>query len=1045
MARFPLTGPESSSLLKHVTCAATSEKFILLGYMGGSVALFDVFGHPLDVQADRHTAPVVSVALGGGTTQDDIAASACADGNIRANPLLDPSSRTASVTLSARAAIRTKSQHGVSVVAVDPDYGKPRTGSRIAYADHANRIVLYTVGWFGGSESELACAETPVHAMEWAGLLLAWATDRGVTVFDTRTRGQVAFFEDPAIARSVGTRVSAKQDDAAVSTEMKTLTAPTPDSEAPAAGTADDIDASNAPNVDETGEARAASGQEENSSEPANPVAEFASEGPDPLRSTDGAQHGHSASVPSGTHPSSARHMPLWRSKTSLVFDCDEAAPTTSHGERPMTLYIAWHSAARVVVIGPHSDLPPGFDKESPGDLNDEVHVRDIQVSLSLSRESVPVSLGLNHPDTTSSPLLSIAPFRDSFAVLVGTVFHGLMLAYVPANSALPIRCTRLEHTRVLHARLRKIPGGEPLLLVLAQNEESVPGMLPPGSTKILEDETDIAMGYNELASDDDEDGNVVADALDGSMNAVDHELDSEPDGSTLSPEGAAGKDPDDQGPDKPTDENVHRKSEFQSVVFARALGVAERVTWMLDQGRFEDALKVAEVAPGGSLRRAEVSIAQVGNQFLESIRAKGNFKRLADVLPRTIVSTSPTIAMGGRENVMAFRRERWEYWINVFRKAGQLATIVTVIPCEEPRMSAELYNAVAVELAEKNPAALLDALKTWPATVYDVAAVTRAVEARSTALSGTGRPLSFSLRSKADTSPDRDALREALFMLYGLSGRHDETLNMLLTEESPSVFEYIASHNLYEAIRSEASINALFGIDKEKATALLAEAPVTLLPPAALVPILKKSRQRERLYSYLQAVFVIDPERAAEYHGLQLELLVEFGVGNELFTFLKTSEDISLDAALKLMGGRRGRGRGQFGKERVYVLAAMGDLSSALDILLKELDNVQGAIDFASEHDNSKLWDQLIDHAKGDADTLAALLDSPAGGKVDPMRLLPLISTSMEIPRLRDRLHRILVDAALERALQEETADALYYDAARHMAELDRVVTGPL
>ncbi len=472
-------------------------------------------------------------------------------------------------------------------------------------------------------------------------------------------------------------------------------------------------------------------------------------------------------------------------------------------------------------------------------------------------------------------------------------------------------------------------------------------------------------------------------------------------------------------------------------VLFARTLTVPERIKWLLEHGNFAEAVKIAEEAPRGTLRRADVSISDVGDQFLESIRATKDYERLADVLPRIIVSTSPMIAMRGRDSVMEVRRKRWEKWISVFKDANRLVDVAKQIPSFEPRMLDDTYNSTLIHLAEANPPAMLDVLKTWPADVYDVTLVTRAVEVKASFLGN-------NVTQSAQVKSDRDAVREALFMLYALSGRHDETLNLLLRETSERVFSYVKAHDLYEAVRNPDAIRGLYTIEKQQATDLLLGAPGTLLPPKDVVPILKSIKNREWLCLYLYSIYKQDPERATPYHASLLELLVEHGKEGELYEFLRTSSHFSLDSALRLMGGRAGPGpkaSNKFGRERVYVLATMGDLSSAMQILLTELKDVHGAIEFASEHGDSTLWDRLIEHARGDANTLAALLDSPAGGKVNPVRLIPLISSNMNIPQLRDRLHRILIDAALERALREETAAALHFDARLLMTELDDAV----
>jgi Region in Clathrin and VPS len=726
-----------------------------------------------------------------------------------------------------------------------------------------------------------------------------------------------------------------------------------------------------------------------------------------------------------------------WGTCMSLLFEADERGAASDHGERAQTLYVAWPAAAKVVVIGPHID-PPRNDPKDPDELHPAPPPRKVETVFNVAVGDVPaLGGGRGHVNA----LLGIAPFGDHIALLAGTTDHRVVLARVPRGassgasgepaSALPaargetedgeatipaaaqdvseknavapasdMLMLSLPHDNLRAGSLHSIPGGEPLVLVVVEMQDSVG------------EEADDVVGANAAEG--------VESCASAPPDAVGTELVASPRRESFA-----------------NDEDVMTPVEDGCVLFARVLSTAERVKWLLENGMFAEALTAAEFAPRGSLRRADVSIADVGDQFLDHIRSSGDYKRLADVLPRVIVSTSPSVAMRGHESVMEIRRARWAQWIEMFRGEGKIELVARVIPCFEPRMPSELYTGILSDLALSNPVTMLNVLQTWPADVYDVEAVTRAVEEQSAAWNdaeagGGERNNTF-----------HDAYREALFMLYGLSGRQNETLHLLLVEKSDRVFGYAESHNLYETIANDEVIQGLYMIDKKRATELLLQAPGTLLAMEAVVPILRSIGNREWLCSYLHAVFLQDPERSASDHDLLLELLVAYGPEGALYSFLKISSHFSLDTALKLMGGRSGKGKGVFGRERVFVLATMGDLNSAMNILLVELQDVKGAIEFASEHGDKALWDRLIEHARGNADTLAALLDSPAGGKVNPVRLIPLIASDMEIPHLRDRLHRILVDAALERALREETAAALHFDASRLMKELDETVCG--
>lgn len=959
---FPSTTPPP--LLLNVTAATASARLVLLGYTDGSVAIFDVLGNLVDHHPGRHRSSVTAVALGGGPTGDNVAASASSDCTLRASVLSAAAPTSGASMLSASPGMASRTPAPLAALAIDPRYGSPQAGDRVAHADENGRVVIFQRGWFGGAETAVAAPAGTVYAVAWAGMLLAWATARGVSIYDTRLKRTVCFVESPAVP------------------VVAAMRAPEEEAVDEVVNEAGDVDGGESGEIVGTGEGG---------------DAEVAGK----VRSAFASPEEENVCV-------------------SLSFEASEDEKSSFYGERTQTLYVAWSKAAKVVVIGPHVDAQEVGGKKG---LSPEPAVpRDVRTTCLITPSDLPGS-----PDTggdasgddasksrSCGPFLGIASFGEHVALLARGEGQAVLLARMtrenaatsPDKSLLPASetstmCIGLPYKNVKTAGLHGIPGGEPFLLVVVEKIEEMGASAPDVcDASAVREKTEASVASESSTGTE----------LTASQRRTSVDLG---DGDTVG-------------------------ISQSCVLFARALGVAERIKWLLEHGQFEDALTTAEVAPRGSLRRADVSIADVGDQFLESIRVSGDYGRLTDVLPRVIVSTSPTVALRGYEQVMQARRERWDQWIEAFKDAGKLDLVARAVPCFEPRMDDDLYNNTLFALTETNASAMLDVLKTWPADVYDVELVTGAVEAQS-----------VTLNDVSDLSDehvnDISTVREALFMLYGLAGRHRETLDLLLLEQSDEVFGFIKAHDLYDALRDQKGFRLMYEIDEARATKLLLDAPETVLPVETMIPIFRAAGNREWFCRYLNAIFRQDPERLSGSHDILLELLIDHAREGELYTFLRTSSHYSLDSALRLMGGRTGRRVGLFGKERVYVLATMGDLSSAMDILLVELHDVHVAIEFASEHSDVSLWDRLIDHARVDADTLAALLDSPAGGKVNPVRLIPLIASDMEIPFLRDRLHRILVDAALERALREETAAALRFDAEKLMQELDQVVTGDM
>lgn len=74
---------------------------------------------------------------------------------------------------------------------------------------------------------------------------------------------------------------------------------------------------------------------------------------------------------------------------------------------------------------------------------------------------------------------------------------------------------------------------------------------------------------------------------------------------------------------------------------------------------------------------------------------------------------------------------------------------------------------------------------------------------------------------------------------------------------------------------------------------------------------------------------------------------------------FLCRSSHYSLENALETMNKAvaKSNGKRTFAQERVFVLRRMGDLVSAINILLEEVRDIPAAIEFAEEQDDPELW----------------------------------------------------------------------------------------
>lgn len=184
----------------------------------------------------------------------------------------------------------------------------------------------------------------------------------------------------------------------------------------------------------------------------------------------------------------------------------------------------------------------------------------------------------------------------------------------------------------------------------------------------------------------------------------------------------------------------------------------------------------------------------------------------------------------------------------------------------------------------------------------------------------------------------------------------------------------------------------------------------------------------RKYLYMYLDALFDKDAHLAFDYSDLQVDLYAEFKP-DKLMDFLRASNYYSLERAYQICDAR------DLVPEMVFLLGRMGDNKRALTLIIERLGDVQRAIDFAREQNDTDLWEDLLKYCETKPSEQArrvmvkegkslltcrctgfirGLLEN-VGVDVDPIRLIRRIQNGLEIPGLKPALIKILQDFQLQ------------------------------
>ncbi|XP_026285245.1 vacuolar protein sorting-associated protein 41 homolog [Frankliniella occidentalis] len=435
-----------------------------------------------------------------------------------------------------------------------------------------------------------------------------------------------------------------------------------------------------------------------------------------------------------------------------------------------------------------------------------------------------------------------------------------------------------------------------------------------------------------------------------------------------------------------------------KDVVVASPYDTDDRVQWLMEHSKFETAMEVVAQTEARQTRR--YTFFQVGQAYLNHLLEQREFQQAGELC----------------QKILGTEKRLWESEVFKFARIHQLRAVSPYLPRGDYRLDSTIYEMVLYEFLKLDAKGFLDVLKEWSPDLYNVKAVTAAL-------------CEHCVQNEADT-----ILLEALAILYSHDKQYDKALAVYLKLKNTDLFQLIRKHNLYGVIHD--MIEDLVKLDEEQAIALFLEkgddtpdmkrfqntsvpaAPKLdkhlkkyLVDPGVVVAKLEKNPKYQ--YKYLDALDRRDAKGAGQkYHGLLVKLYADYA-RDKLLPLLHRSGHYPIQEALNICKERN------YYSETVYLLGRIGNFKEALNLIMKELGDIDQAINFCKEHHDIELWEDLISYSLSKADFITFLLQR-IGTYVDPRILVQRIECGMEIPGLKNSLVKLMRDYSLQVSVQE-------------------------
>jgi len=526
---------------------------------------------------------------------------------------------------------------------------------------------------------------------------------------------------------------------------------------------------------------------------------------------------------------------------------------------------------------------------------------------------------------------------------------------------------------------------------------------------------------------------------------------------------------------------------------------LADRLHWLSNMGRYEQAWELLDQHPEAADSTAEVSEGsapttpsrsgsfitgqtKTGNSLAEFFADAGSLsspsknrntnsvaekekRKIGELWLQQLVSQKDWTSAADVASKVLTTTSRWEHWTWVFVRSNKFDEISPHLPTFEitPPLPSLLYEIILGHYVSSDRPRFKQLLDLWPPTLFDASSITTAVEDQ----------LRDTFAAPKDSS-DWRILQESLAKLFLASGRHSDALRCYIRlQDADTALTLIKDHHLLADISDDipglillrvshsqlqhASPSELEELTSEPIALLVDEAHHGTVQPSEVVSQLEKSSLLLFLFFYLRALWLgqgakvssdaqTTPKVGHSAAATTLvadegKLLVERFADTAVSLFANYDRTLLMDflqtsMAYTFDSAVRICERKHYTSELVYLLAKTGQMKKALFLIIDELKDVVQAISFAKQQDDPDLWDDLLDYSMSRPKFIQGLL-AEVGTAVDPIKLVKRIPSGLEVEGLRDGLKKMVREYDLQDSISVGVARVLQGEVAVGMEAL--------
>ncbi|KAI6209556.1 hypothetical protein M3Y96_00233500 [Aphelenchoides besseyi] len=408
---------------------------------------------------------------------------------------------------------------------------------------------------------------------------------------------------------------------------------------------------------------------------------------------------------------------------------------------------------------------------------------------------------------------------------------------------------------------------------------------------------------------------------------------------------------------------------------------IDDRVSWFLENKLYKEALECALKDRSGLV---ETSISEIGRRLIHTLIEQNDFKSAAAYLTQ----------------ICGRCKEEWEYYCELFEKHGEILKLVPYIPAGSPQLEPECYEWMLTAALYSRTRLFRKLIHEWNPDIYRAASIIDKILKRM----ADNHPT-----TKGANANNKDVnLLQSLAYLLAYVRNYERALDIYMLLKDKAIFGVIDRYHLFVLVKDR--IVELMEISSDLAVRLLLDNEDSI-PSTQVVKQLSKTPRLQM--AYLNRLY--SRGEANEHTDLMIRLYAEYD-RPKLMPFLKKCEIYKLGQALEICK-RKG-----YIQEVVYLLGRSGDRLKALDVIMTQLEDIDGAISFCMDHDyDVELWHRLVELSFRKPEHIQKLL-AEVVSFVDALLVIEKIPDDVEIPGLKKALLKILRDYELQISLLKDS-----------------------